>query len=275
MGPLALGLALWVSAAPTATLTSEPAFLVSGSGRPVQLQLLVKDGSGAPALKARVEVSSSAGAVGPVENLGHGKYRVALAPPAEKLPQVSIVYADIEVGGAWRRVWVGVPVHGSSTLKLETKPAAQVEVTVADRTFGPVTADRRGRADLPVVVPPGVKKGSLRSVDHIGNVKVKPIDLAPPPYPRVRLVPALQGSATVTVGGSLELEAYGVESSGVPAPSVLLETAAERGAVTTPLAVAGVPGLFTLSYKAPEGAGAEAIKLRGWIKGDKSSAGTL
>ena len=40
-----------------------------------------------------------------------------------------------------------------------TSPGASVTMRVADRSFGPVVADRQGRVEIPIQVPPGVRAG--------------------------------------------------------------------------------------------------------------------
>ena len=46
--------------------------------------------------------------------------------------------------------------------------ARRSRCAVADRSFGPVVADRQGRVEIPILVPPGVRAGIARAVDHNG-----------------------------------------------------------------------------------------------------------
>jgi hypothetical protein len=89
---------------------------------------------------------------------------------------------------------VRVPLLGRTTLDITTNPGAQVVVEIADARFGPVLANERGQASVPVEVPPGEKRarvlatrGSLRT-DRTTPLAVPPHQplvamLSPSPMP--------------------------------------------------------------------------------------------
>src|SRR5712664_2035214 len=62
-----------------------------------------------------------------------------------------------------------------------------------------------------MIVPPGVRQATLKVTDKLGNTNEKPLDLAPPPFSRVRLA-ARSGSASA--GSTLEVEIFVVKPDG-------------------------------------------------------------
>ncbi|ATB48040.1 hypothetical protein [Corallococcus macrosporus] len=89
----------------------------------------------------------------------------AAAPRPDSPPQVTVVR---------------LPLVGLTELDVATAAGANVEVEVADRRFGPVKADGRGRARVPVEVPPGVRKARvLATRGTLRTDATAPLD--PPP----------------------------------------------------------------------------------------------
>jgi hypothetical protein len=73
--------------------------------------------------------------------------------PDEPWPQVAVVAAlEGEASGG-----AALPLHGRGTAEVRTRPRAEVEVRIGARSFGPVRAGPDGRAEVAVVVPPGVR----------------------------------------------------------------------------------------------------------------------
>jgi hypothetical protein len=56
---------------------------------------------------------------------------------------------------------VRIPLLGRTTLPVTTDPNAQVVIEIGESHFGPVKADRRGKVQVPIEVPPGVKEARV------------------------------------------------------------------------------------------------------------------
>jgi len=73
---------------------------------------------------------------------------------------------------------VRIPLSGRTTLEMSTEPGAQVRVEVAKASFGPRRADRRGRVEIPIEVPPGALSAQVVAEAH-GRVTMReaPLDI--------------------------------------------------------------------------------------------------
>jgi hypothetical protein len=106
-------------------------------------------------VQAALEPTLSA-SVGRVEGLrlseGGAYYEADYIPPEEQLPQVAIVTAVAGTDVAW----VSIPLWAEGDAVVKTRPRGKISVRIGSEEFGPVIADARGEAVVPVVVPPGV-----------------------------------------------------------------------------------------------------------------------
>jgi hypothetical protein len=144
----------------------EPAWLALGDG--TRAVVSVAGATGAPL------VAASPGRLEGLRREGD-RWLADYVPPEEPWPQVALVIAlDGDAFGA-----VALPLHGRGTAAVRTRPATDVEVRIGDRTFGPARTDADGRADVPVVVPPGVRHATR-------GAQVIPLD--PPPLHPVHVV---------------------------------------------------------------------------------------
>ncbi len=237
--------------------SAQPPFAVAGgAGATVEL---TADGP--------VELSTNVGTLSAPEPAGPGKWRARFTPPPQRFPQVALIFILQPATGARR--WLALPIHGSDTLKLTTKPSAQVELTIGEARFTG-TADRLGKLQVPVVVAPGIRSASVRSVDRLGNARVKTLDLDPPPFQRVRLVPLSKDAASWADARPLPLELFAVEPTGAPAKAEPLLSADEGQArLEAPLA----PGVWAASYTAPEKVGDGKALVRAELKDAPGSRG--
>lgn len=205
-------------AALLAQLAANPAQLVLGSDAGAELSLR------APSA-AKVSFSASVGAVSDVRRDGRD-VRARYQPPKLKSPAVALILAQIDDGDDRELQWLALPLSGSDTMVIETRPESSVEIDVAGRKFGPVTADQKGMASLRLVVPPGVRQGTLHITDKLGNTNQRPLDLEPPPFPRLRIAP--RGDAA-SQSSPVELEIFAVRPDGSPDDSARLELHVAEG----------------------------------------------
>src|SRR5580704_13706464 len=138
------------------SLRAEPASLVLERGGTARVEIQVTGEGGQPVPDAKVGLSSSVGSFSAVEALGGGRFQARYLPPAERYPNIAMVWATVETGAKRQWGWLSLPLLARATLQIDTKPRAQVTATLAARSFGPATADARGHLSLPAVVPPGL-----------------------------------------------------------------------------------------------------------------------
>lgn len=241
------------------SFSAAPASLVLGKDAGAELEVRAPPGT-------RVAITASVGLVGEVRAEG-GIYRAHFTPPALPVPTVALLLAVAEEGEARELGWLALPLSGSDTLPLETRPGAAVLAEIGGKTFGPVTADRKGSARLPVVVPPGISIAMLRITDRLGNHSDKPLDLDPPPFSRLRLAARAEAA---TSGSPLEVEVFVVKPDGTPDNAARVELSTDRGELQPAQPIG--PGLYLCRYLAPAGepSGSVAIEAKA---GGRPSAG--
>ena len=84
-----------------------------------------------------------------------GHFIARYLPPAERYPQVALLVVELASGARRMHVAARIALEGSTVVPFHTSPGASVTMRVADRSFGPVVADRQGRVEIPIQVPPG------------------------------------------------------------------------------------------------------------------------
>ncbi len=223
-----------------ASLTADPALLVLGKDAGADLTLR------APA-SATVTLTANVGTVKEVRREGD-VWRARFIAPTRKVPAVALLLAQVEEDGSRSLAWLAIPLSGSDTMEIETRPGSRVQADVAGTTIGPVIADASGMVRLAMVVPPGVDTAMLHITDKLGNSSEKPLDLEPPPFSRIRMA-----SRSAEAGGAapLEVEIFVVKPDGTPDDDARVAVDADIGEVE--LRKRTGPGVYLARYLAPAG----------------------
>lgn len=120
-----------------------------------------------------------------------GYWEAQYTPPEERYPQVALIAALSAEGD-------NLAVHridllGSPKIKFQSEPRIDVNVYIGEKAFGPVKTDRRGRGEVKVQVPPGLRVAETRGTDNHGNSEVRPLPLDVPPFNRHLLICSKNG----------------------------------------------------------------------------------
>jgi hypothetical protein len=218
-----------------ASLSAQPAQLVLGKDPGADLEIRASS-------SAKVTFSTTIGTVSGAQHEG-GVVRARFNAPPLRVPSVALVLAQVEDGGDRDLYWISIPLSGSDTMVIETKPGSKVEATVAGHMVGPVSATENGTVRLPMVVPPGVRQATLKITDKLGNTTEKPLDLQPPPFSRVRL--AARAEAAV-VSSPLEVEIFVVKPDGSPDDEAHVALSSPDGETNMRGRIA--PGVYLAEY---------------------------
>lgn len=245
------------------SLTVEPPAPVKGRDKEARLtvRMLRPDGTpddtGAPpVLRANV------GRVEALERTGPGSWRARYVLPDTRYPEVAILVAlsawphPQSIHGAYGKVLV--PLAASVELPGRTEPNAELSVTIAGTTFGPVKAAPDGRFRVPVVVPPGHSVGLARAVDAAGNVRRSRMDLALPPTDGLACVLHPQRLPADGVSQARMLCATS-DPLGLPVRDARVTTAVRHGTLRGPTRAEG--GLLEWLYTAPRTLPAEPDRI--------------
>lgn len=228
-----------LAAAAPYPVTATPAQVVLGRDKVVMVQ--VKAPRGTPPLRA----VASTGSLMPLPATARGVYSYRWIPPDIRYPLLAVLAFWVDPAeGPPEVTTVHIPLLGRTVLNVVTDvgAGAQVVVQVADMSFGPVTTNRKGHAQVQVEVPPGVREALvLATAKGQQTRRTTPLDV-PPERPLVAVV----SPDVLPVGGNGWLTLLG--EGPVPAAEVDLQV---QGGGVEELG----PGVFRLK---PE-AGASAV----------------
>jgi hypothetical protein len=215
------------AAPPGVTVSWTPARVVLGQDTRVTVEVRVPAGSGP------VRGAASSGTFAR-ERMEGGEVRAfEWTPPSVRYPLVAVLTFWLEGGedaSATKPLeWavVRIPLLGKTRLEVSTDAGASVVVEVGGTRFGPVQADDRGRARVPVEVPPGIRSARVlatrdtqqtRAVIPLDPPQEEPLVVALTPSP----LPARDGGWLLVAGeeglrpGALVLSAEGATLSAEP-----------------------------------------------------------
>jgi hypothetical protein len=233
--PLLLLLPLLAQATPFA-VTATPAQVVLGRDTAVELRVEVP--AGTPALRATASVGTLTALPAPAPAVQAWRW----VPPDIRYPLLAVVafWADTPEGPP-EVTTVHLPLLGRTNLQVKTARGADVVVRIGEASFGPVRANSRGKAQVPVEVPPGVKEARVLATARGRQTdRAAPLDV-PPERPLLALfspeslTPDSEGWLQVLGGtpaeaSQLELKVGGAQAQVVEAARGLFRVKAEPGA---------------------------------------------
>jgi hypothetical protein len=234
------------------TLTPERPFLVLGADADVPIDVEVS-GPGGEAF-APTRTFATIGTLEALRPTGvPGHFTARYLAPTDRFPEVALLVVEVGNGPQRLRGVARLPLHGATEMPLRTSPSAQVTLRVGDRWFGPVGADKQGHVKIPIEVPPGLRVGLARAVDHNGNVKETEVDLQPAPFKRVLIcAPPL-----LEVGSFVEVAVLALDPFGEPAVAGRISLHTTEGLVHA--VGAGGPGEARFLVEVPRRVGAGAL----------------
>lgn len=249
------------AAAPiTVTLTPERNALRAGIDRELAIAVDVSGPGADRFAPARVLAT-----VGTLEMPVAGKpghFTTRYLPPADRFPQVALLVVELSNGSAREHATARIALQGSTVVPFHTSAGAAVTMRVGERQFGPVVADHQGHVEIPIEVPPGVRKGQARAVDHNGAARDTEVDLKLPTFPRILLLPPPAFEA----GAFAEVTAIAVNDDGTLAKAGAVTLAASAG---TAHALGAAPtGEARFLFEAPRLIGSGAVALTGVAVGE-------
>jgi len=182
-------------------------------------------------------------------------------PPEEQYPQLGILSAVVEIDG---KPHVGVRplgLAGVGNVRVRGKPGKPVTLKIGEEEFGPITADRRGWAEIEAIVPPGVERGE----GPLGAVQ-----LGAAPFSRIVAVP-LHPRLSADGRAETAIRIFAFTPAGIPLTDAAITLDVDRGNIAKPEPVA--PGIFTVHYRAPSELGVASFVAR--LRGDAASVSSL
>ncbi len=214
-----------------------------------------------------LRLAVNVGSFGEVTRVKQGVYRVVYVPPSTRFPQVALVAIWRETGPEAPIDFLKIPLYGSSKLPISAKPGAQVNVQVGPDSFGPITLDKTGKGQLPVVIPPGIREALVAVKEPNGLVTTKKLPIEVPEYNR--LTAALVPHAIVADGQSwARLEVF-YDLGGVNLPVERVKPDSTVGSVSF---LRAERGRYTYRYVPPAGSQAKDVEFFVSIDGDNAAS---
>src|SRR4051794_32057971 len=242
------------SPSPTTTIAMTPARASLKLGVDKEVEVLI-DLSGPDAARfVPLRALATVGTIDAPVPAAPGHFIARYRPPTDRFPQVALIIVELAAGAARLHCATRIALEGATLFPFHTSAGASVTMRVGDRQFGPVVADRQGHVEIPIDVPPGVRKAEARAVDKSGGVRTAEVDLQLPPFPRVLVL----APASLEVGTFTEIVVGALDDNGAPVPAGRLTLAASAG-LAHPRG--GPPGEAHFLFEAPAHVGAGAVVL--------------
>jgi hypothetical protein len=211
-----------------------------------------------------LRVSTNVGTFGDVKRESDGRYTTSFRLPTTRHPQVALVAVWRETGPNAPITFLRIPLYGKTTLPVGTTRGAKVTVNVGQETFGPVEANAKGKAVVPIVVPPGVLDVLARSIDGTTeSQKTVPVDL--PPYNRLTLAVTPH---VIEANGRSSCTAHVFYDSDAP-PRIDQVSVTAPGGTVTP--IGGENGRYRYTYVPERGKNEAEVALTVRVAKDKTS----
>ena len=238
------------------SMTAEPDGLVLGRDEASTITL-----TSSSALML-IDLQASAGSVGDLLPVGEGVFKARYEPPDVTSPRVVILTAVGQVGSTESVSALALPLAGAANYPIYNEsPGATLQLRVGDREFGPVKADEKGSAVVPIEVPAGITSATLiRFVDNNRTEEELPLGL--PEVSRIRLF-QLPSSLPSSVG-TWVLHAFVSLPDGEPDTGATVEFEAAEGSIGAVSHAGG--GLYRAAWTLPEEPG--RVRLSASISGE-------
>lgn len=173
------------------TAAANPPQLTLGQDVSASLTFKLSGAAASAAQAGDLAVLTSSGDVSNLTSMGNGTFTALFTPPAQAYPQLSVITLVDRRDPARSYGALVLPLVGKAAFPVTGIPNSSVMVRVGAREYGPVAADATGRAQVPIVVPPGVENATVVSILGAKQNEA-PLNLQVPPSKRVRLFPTLQ-----------------------------------------------------------------------------------
>jgi len=248
-------------AARAASISIEGGAIVLGKTESSPVTIRVDEAPGTEDRPLRLSVN--VGSFSEPVRVGPGRYKAVYVPPPTRYPQVALAAVWRETGPDARIDFLRFPLFGLTRIPVSAKAGAEVRARIGFDSFGPVTADRRGAAEIPVTVGPDVHEAQVAIKDRSGASVTKTVPIEVPPYNR--LTAALVPHAVVADGQSwVRLEVlYDLGGADVPPDRIQV-----RPSVGTAAFQSAGRGRYVYRYVPPIDTTAAAVAFSMSVQGD-------
>lgn len=173
--------------------TVTPARLTLGEDQTATISVKLASGDRQAATGVALDIHASAGTVENITHLGGGQFSALYRVPKTTTPQTVQLTVVDKADPQNSFAAIALPMAARTTLSVTGAPNSEIVVKIGEQQFGPVPADKRGNAKVPVLLQPGVTDAETLSVTPDGQSVRQPLDLKLPDTPRIGLFPTPAG----------------------------------------------------------------------------------
>ena len=167
-------------------IAAAPSALVLGQDATANVEITVAGGGGGA--EADVALRASVGALTNLTALGGGRFAALYTAPAGTDPGVAVLTVADKRDPTRTYGHARIALAAKRDLTVTVRKGSRALVTLAGREYGPVVADKSGKAKVAVVVPPGATQAEVASLTETDK-QTSPLALALPTTGRVEWVP--------------------------------------------------------------------------------------
>lgn len=231
-------------------LSANPKGLTLGVDKTASLAFTFSGGDPRALGSVHLATNSTVGTVTNVTNVGGGVFNALYTPPAVSVPQLALITA-VDTGDPLRTYGsLAVPLVANVTQTVTSTPNSTIVLKVGGREFGPVKADSKGRAKIPVVLSPGVRSATSVTAGPTGAMTEAAFDLKIPETRRVALFPTVAGIPS-DARLAIPIRAMVVTPEGAPDEMASVEFSVTAGTIGAARHEGG--GVYVASYTPPDG----------------------
>lgn len=143
-------------------ISAAPAALVLGQDATANVEITVGGGGGGA--EADVSLRASVGTLTNLTALGGGRFAALYTAPAGADPGVAVLTVSDRRDPTRTYGHTRITLAAKRDLTVNVRKGSRALVTLAGREYGPVVADKAGKAKVAVVVPPGAAAAEVASL---------------------------------------------------------------------------------------------------------------
>lgn len=123
-----------------------------------------------------VQMFVAHGSLRDIDTSKKGKVVAVYEPPEAFLPRIDVIAVRVMTpdGPLWG--YTAIQLVGQGEAVIKTRPSVEATIKIGEENYGPVKADKQGRATIQVKVPPGTGVG-IDGEDREVNLNVPPVEL--------------------------------------------------------------------------------------------------
>jgi hypothetical protein len=206
-----------------------------------------------------VSLYASAGTISTPKRDQNNRLKAIYTPPAEKLPRVVLIVAAAADGSMVD--YVPIRLYGYPLISTLSEPHATVLTRVAGEIYGPFQADRRGRVELRVLVPPGVTEAQTVAQDALHNERTVTLKLG---------ISSVHEAFALCPAASETLFYFAVDAGGLPRKELSIQADSTLGKLSPLQFVQGRYYMSPLTLP-PEATLGQPVRLTAQIEHEQDS----